>query len=1207
MANQNFRVKKGLEVGLGGTYLYADDNGVGINSTAPRELLDVRGTGKFDQLEVGPGTSLVGVGSTYFKVDGDSLFDGDVRITGDLIFDDAVIDDLFVAGIATINEIDFKVGYGESLGVGVLTANTLEVTGLSTFESAVVIDAPLGVTSSVGIAKSLFVGGGAVIGGGVTFEGDIGIDIEVNVELEGNINQNSGIATFDELKFNVGVGSTLTVDELSVTGVASINGAGIATIGGDPEFNSLSVTGFSTFGGLNTTGFSTFYQNVRIEEDLEVGGDITLLDLDAGNISVAGTVYTNGLDFNSGVGTELSVGFGSIGIATVGELNVTGFATFGGLNTTGFSTFYQNLRVDKDLVVGGDIQLEDLESGNISVGGTITTNGLEFNVGIGTSLTITGISSLGVITGIGSELQYLPAGSISTSVGIGSTIPPTTRPTGEPIQPGDLWFDADGLRQYTYFVGLNTLGVYEGRWIDSNPPPIQPDLTFEADFGPAGSIDIAREALKITGTENEIFTSILPVGGANTVTVGLTTDVTIKGDLSLPLGFVTGLGVSFTGIGTFDRLEANSAEIDSVVIGDITVGDIAVGEVGIDTLRFNVGFGTSLTISENLQISGIASRDGAALVAQGDAVGFASAVIAGITTLGTTSPTLGFTTVLSDLYVGGDLYVADDINLDEASLRELEVSGRAGINTLEFGVGIGSTLTLKNEIGIGGSIGVGGNAFLDGEVIVGGGITITGIASIGGNIEGNGNIDISGNIDANQVSADRLVARDTYSLKVGTAETISVTRNLESFGEASFSGITTFTNAAGFKTAYINESLEVVGLSSFAGDIAFSTAKGYELTIDRLLVPSDGFVDLPGIPVVGGAASFSQLNVTGLATFIGFSTFIGDVLVSGAMTVGSLTADEINFSGGTGIGTDSIETDKLNVTGVSTFAGLSTFKGDVFVADDLEVKRNLLVGGIATVGILTVNTSATIKDLVITGDLKGASGDAIIVDGDGVITGVVTIGSNSITLDGRAGQEYIEIGTGSGNVIAGVNTTTGERSYISIDEGRFNNFISVAGVGSTSTFANDVVISGNLTLEGDVDFDGGTGIGSTSITSGDINADTITVGFITATNAQVAGIITAQDFNSLSDKRVKENIEPIVDPLDKVSRLNGVTYQFVNSGKPSVGVIAQEVEKVFPELIAGTFPKSVNYNGLTGLLIEAVKELKEQNEELKRRLDKLEG
>ena len=55
-----------------------------------------------------------------------------------------------------------------------------------------------------------------------------------------------------------------------------------------------------------------------------------------------------------------------------------------------------------------------------------------------------------------------------------------------------------------------------------------------------------------------------------------------------------------------------------------------------------------------------------------------------------------------------------------------------------------------------------------------------------------------------------------------------------------------------------------------------------------------------------------------------------------------------------------------------------------------------------------------------------------------------------------------------------------------------------------------------------------------------------------------------------------------------------------------MGVIAQEVEQVFPELISGSFPKSVNYNGLIGLLIESVKELKSENEELRKRLDKLE-
>ena len=112
---------------------------------------------------------------------------------------------------------------------------------------------------------------------------------------------------------------------------------------------------------------------------------------------------------------------------------------------------------------------------------------------------------------------------------------------------------------------------------------------------------------------------------------------------------------------------------------------------------------------------------------------------------------------------------------------------------------------------------------------------------------------------------------------------------------------------------------------------------------------------------------------------------------------------------------------------------------------------------------------------------------------------------------------------------------------------------------------------------------------------------------IDASTLKVTGIGTFRDIDSLSDKRLKDNIQPIENALEKVSNLRGVTYEWINSRKPSMGVVAQEVEKEFPTLIHGTFPKSVNYNGLIGALIESVKELKSQNEELVKRIEKLEG
>ena len=130
-------------------------------------------------------------------------------------------------------------------------------------------------------------------------------------------------------------------------------------------------------------------------------------------------------------------------------------------------------------------------------------------------------------------------------------------------------------------------------------------------------------------------------------------------------------------------------------------------------------------------------------------------------------------------------------------------------------------------------------------------------------------------------------------------------------------------------------------------------------------------------------------------------------------------------------------------------------------------------------------------------------------------------------------------------------------------------------------------------------------IGVATITT--LDSTTATIGFVTATDMWVSGMITAQDINSLSDRRVKENIRIVENPLEKVDQINGVHFDFVNSGRKSMGVIAQEVELVFPELIAGTFPKSVNYNGLIAVLVESVKELKAQNENLEERIRKLEG
>ena len=95
-----------------------------------------------------------------------------------------------------------------------------------------------------------------------------------------------------------------------------------------------------------------------------------------------------------------------------------------------------------------------------------------------------------------------------------------------------------------------------------------------------------------------------------------------------------------------------------------------------------------------------------------------------------------------------------------------------------------------------------------------------------------------------------------------------------------------------------------------------------------------------------------------------------------------------------------------------------------------------------------------------------------------------------------------------------------------------------------------------------------------------------------------------------SDESIKRDVETIPHALSTVQLLRGVNYIRKSSGLPETGLIAQEVEKVLPELVE-THPdtglKSVAYQNMVGLLIESIKEQQLQIAELKERVNKLES
>ena len=196
----------------------------------------------------------------------------------------------------------------------------------------------------------------------------------------------------------------------------------------------------------------------------------------------------------------------------------------------------------------------------------------------------------------------------------------------------------------------------------------------------------------------------------------------------------------------------------------------------------------------------------------------------------------------------------------------------------------------------------------------------------------------------------------------------------------------------------------------------------------------------------------------------------------------------------------------------------------------LQYKDGFFDGTVRT-DSLTVDENA-----VITGNLN--LGGSLTLGGGGLTTSVVSEGSNLYFTNARA-RAALSSGTGiSYNNSSGVITCT-------ID--------TPAEVGLGNLSSNGNSLSGSFTATGNI--------------------------------------------TAYSDERLKDNVETIEGALDKVSQMRGVTYNYkseLNDGQRGTGVIAQERQQVMPGVVEEGEYLSVAYGNIVGVLIEAVKELKEE-------------
>lgn len=652
-------------------------------------------------------------------------------------------------------------------------------------------------------------------------------------------------------------------------------------------------------------------------------------------------------------------------------------------------------------------------------------------------------------------------------------------------------------------------------------------------------------------------TSELHVFGNQTVT-GVITATTFNGQVN-------------SGVGTITRILATHLDSTNANIGVATVGFLTGTNLyytGISTLA-NVVIGSGTTD----------------LIVTGDAR------VTGILTIGTSSITLNGNTDIVTVGTGVTISGSGDIT--------------AGIITAStiYGSVEGSLVsdTINSENGF---INVGIVTYVTGT-----NLNYSGIGSIGTLDSDVGTIDYLSGINLNYSGISTLTTLNstnfTSSSISGTAGTIT-TLGSTNFTSSSISGtagtITTFNSTVGTITNSSGTNLNYSGIGTISnikiqnGEIqAVSGIATYRGDGSKLAGVTYGVgIRSDGLEIAGAGITVLNFSGTGISTVtanVGIATIFieggGAVIPTSIVLIdetSTATTQYLTFADGSGTKSLRVDTSLLsyvpstntihaNLTGTATTATRSTATDTVAVTDTTtSASTHYLAFVSAASGDRTVRVDSTGLTYIPDTNVIGASisGNSATVTTNANLTGDVTsvgnataIASGVIVNDDISASAAIAVSKLAASTISGV--TLGN-NLATLTRGTYLTGSDYNGSGA-STFAVDATSSNT----------------GSKVVARDANGDFS------------ARIITCTDLNSTSDINLKDNIRPFEDALTTTEQLNGVHFNWKNDDRKSIGVIAQEIEKILPELVVETDgTKTVNYNGLIGVLIEAVKELSEK-------------
>jgi len=711
------------------------------------------------------------------------------------------------------------------------------------------------------------------------------------------------------------------------------------------------------------------------------------------------------------------------------------------------------------------------------------------------------------------------------------------------------------------------------------------------------------------------------------------------------LGGIGATNIAVTGIGTIPTLRSTNAYIDTTYsnAGIITslsgIGatySIANFEiVGVNTLNAVSGIVTTLsgsnayytnTFVTNEYVSNIFGVSGIVTTLNGTTVRYDTAniengnIVSGVVTTITgtnlnysgigTITTAKATTLLANTgnIVSGVVTTITGTNLNYSGIGTIATSKATTLLATDAYVNSGVVTTITGTNLNYSGIGTIGTANIENGNIVSG--VVTTITGTNLNYSGIGTIATS--------KATTLLATDAY-VNSGVVTTITGTNlNYSGIGTIATSKATTLLANTGNIVSGVVTTITGTNLN-YSG---IGTIGGVKIQTGIITSSNSGVVTYYG----DGRYLQNIVSGVGISTELGFVGFGATILNFGGSGITTVTVSNgigtIFFEGFvpetvvgvvTGYG--------LDIVGVSTL----TANSDSPALDITQTGRGLgiLVGNERAISVGSATTTGTPRQILqvnggggayVAGDVAigvtRTNGEKVRIAGGAIITGVTTV-SNAASSSGTTTGAFVV----TGGVGIGGNMNIGG-AVVSSSTVTATQFIRSGGTASQILMADGSVDS--FPVSGDWWGDKIPQIGSNGVMeigryidfhSTDATTSDFTFRFDNSSDGNMSfsgslsvnGNITASGtVTATSDERLKTNIKTIDNALEKVLSIRGVEYDRIDLEEHQIGVIAQEIEKIIPEVVYGDETKSVAYGNLVGLLIEAIKEQQERIEKLER-------